>query len=195
MLKTTLGSLALLMGAAGLSAQTMDRSMNHSRMDQGGHKGAMHSGQRQADVAQRGKDVMPFSLAATTHVFTKTAQGGVQQVVVKKTEDAEQVRLTRLHLQEIRDQFLEGDFSGPTRIHEQDMPGLAELKAAAPGQVAIAYNDIKGGAELSYTTANVPLVAALHQWFDAQLADHGKDAMAGHESHASHSDHGEMKKP
>jgi hypothetical protein len=26
-------------------------------------------------------------------------------------------------------------------------------------------------------------VAALHQWFDAQLADHGKDAMAGHAQH------------
>ena len=191
MLKTTFASLALLMAAGSASAQTMD----HSRMDHGAHMGTMHSGQRQADVAQRGKEVMPFSLAATTHIFTKTAQGGVQQVVVKKSDDAEQVRLTRLHLQEIREQFLKGDFSGPTRIHGQDMPGLAELKAAAPGQVAIAYKDIKGGAELSYTIANPALVAALHRWFDAQLSDHGKDAMAGHAGHAGHSGHGEMKKP
>ncbi|CAN5907110.1 hypothetical protein BH11PSE13_BH11PSE13_44600 [soil metagenome] len=188
MFKKTLASLAFLMGAAGVSAQTMD----HSRMEHGAHMGTMHSGQRQADVAQRGKEVMPFSLAATTHIFTKTAQGGIQKVVVKKTDDAEQVRLTRLHLQEIRDQFLKGDFSSPTRIHGQDMPGLAELKAAAPGQVVIAYKDIKSGAELSFMTANVALVSALHRWFDAQLSDHGKDAMSGH---AGHSGHGEMKKP
>ncbi|WP_221179057.1 hypothetical protein [Pseudomonas brassicacearum] len=40
--------------------------------------------QRQAEVADHGKDVMPFSLAATTHIFTKTAEGGIQQVVAKK---------------------------------------------------------------------------------------------------------------
>ena len=31
--------------------------------------------QRHADVASRGADVMPFDLKATTHVFTKTAEG------------------------------------------------------------------------------------------------------------------------
>ena len=69
------------------------------------------------------------------------------------------------------------------------MPGLAALKAARPGQIAIAYTDLKDGAELSYITANAALVSALHQWFDAQLADHGKDAMTGHAGH------GDMKKP
>lgn len=163
--------------------------MNHSRMDHGAHMTTMPHGQRQADVAQRGRDVMPFNLAATTHIFPKTALGGVQQVVVKNVSDAEQVRLTRLHLREIRDQFLKGDFSGPTRIHGQEMPGLAALKAARPGQIVIAYADLKHGAELSYATANVGLVSALHQWFDVQLADHGKDAMAGYAGH------GDMKKP
>lgn len=180
-------ALALLMAVGSVCAQTQD----HSRM------APMPSNpvQRQAEVAQRGKEVMPFSLAATTHIFSKTAQGGVQQVVAKKSDDGEQVRLTRLHLQEIREQFLKGDYSGPTRIHGQDMPGLADLKAAAPGQIVITYKDIKGGAELAYTTENTALVAALHRWFDAQLSDHGKDAMAGHAGHTDHSSHGQMKKP
>jgi len=191
MLKTTLASLALLMGAGGASAQVVD----HSRMDHSAHTSTLPAGQRQAEVAQRGKEVMPFSLAATTHIFTKTAQGGVQQVVVKKAGDAEQVRLTRLHLQEIREQFLKGDYSGPTRIHGQDMPGLSELKAAGPGQVAITYKDIKDGAELGYTTANAELVTALHRWFDAQLSDHGQDAKAGHAGHAGRSGHVQNKKP
>ena len=87
MFKTTIASLAILTCAGGVHA-----------MDHGAHMASMPHGQRQADVAQRGKDVMPFSLAATTHIFTKTAQGGVQQVAVKNVNDAEQVRLTRLHL-------------------------------------------------------------------------------------------------
>jgi hypothetical protein len=139
--------------------------------------------QRQADVARLGVDVMPFSLAATTHIFTKTAEGGTQRVVARCADDAQQVRLVREHLHDIRARFLKGDFSGPAHIHGAQMPGLAALRAAKPGQVAIDYKDVKGGAELTYGTADVRLVAALHQWFDAQLSDHGADAMDGNEHH------------
>ena len=83
--------------------------------------------QRQADVARRGADVMPFSLAATQHVFTKSADGGTQRVVARKAGDPGQVRLVRQHLREIDAQFRRGDFSGPAHIHGADMPGLAQL--------------------------------------------------------------------
>ncbi len=139
--------------------------------------------QRQADVARLGADVMPFSLAATTHIFTKTSEGGIQRVVARSADDTQQVRLVREHLHDIRAQFLKGDFSGPAHIHGAQMPGLATLRAAKPGQVAIDYKDVKGGAELTYGTADVRLVAALHQWFDAQLSDHGADAMDGNKHH------------
>jgi hypothetical protein len=136
---------------------------------------------RQADVARRGADVMPFSLAATQHVFTKTSDGGTQRVVARKASDRTQVKLVRQHLHDIEAQFRRGDFTGPAHIHGDDMPGLAELKSAQPGEIAIRYRDVPGGAELAYRTANPALVTALHAWFDAQLSDHGQDAMAGHE--------------
>jgi hypothetical protein len=139
--------------------------------------------QRQADVAERGKDVMPFSLKATTHIFTKTPGGGIQRVVAQKGADAGQTKLVRAHLQEIKQQFLNGDFSGPSHIHGNDMPGLNALRSAKPGQIAIDYRDVDGGAELVYRTSDPKLVAALHKWFDAQLSDHGADAMAGHQHH------------
>ena len=138
---------------------------------------------RQAEVAQRGAEVMPFSLAATTHIFTKTAQGGVQRVVAKDPADTAQVKMVRSHLREIDAQFRQGDFSAPAHIHGMDMPGLTELRAAPIGSIAISYKDVKGGAELAYRTAKPELVAALHRWFDAQLSDHGADAMAGHMHH------------
>jgi len=147
---------------------------------------ASHSAdtERQAEVARRGADVMPFRLDATTHVFTKTAQGGVQRVIAKNPADTDQVRLVRSHLREIESEFRRGDFSGPAHIHGMDMPGLAELKAAPSGSIAIRYQDVKGGAELSYRTVDATLVSALHRWFDAQLSDHGADAMAGHMHHS-----------
>lgn len=143
--------------------------------------------QRQADVAERGKDVMPFSPNATTHIFTKTAEGGIQGVVAKNTADREQTKLVREHLQEVKRQFLSGDFSGPSHIHGQDMPGLDELRSAEPGQIAIDYREVDGGAELAYRTTDPKKVAALHRWFDAQLFDHGADAMEGYQHH-----HGDM---
>lgn len=142
--------------------------------------------QRQADVARRGADVMPFSLAATQHVFTRTADGGTQRVVARKAGDSGQVRLVRRHLREIEAQFRQGDFSGPAHIHGADMPGLAQLQAAPRGAVAISYRDVPGGAELAYRTADQALVAAVHAWFDAQVSDHGRDAQAGHGDHGKH---------
>ncbi|MGB6055634.1 MAG: aspartate carbamoyltransferase [Burkholderiaceae bacterium] len=135
---------------------------------------------RQAEVAKRGQDVMPFSLPATVHNFTKTADGGTQRVVARNIADAGQARLVRQHLQELPTQFLRGDFSGPAHIHGHDMPGLTQLRAAKPGQIAIDYREVEGGAELVFRSADARLVSALHQWFDAQVSEHGPDAMAGH---------------
>lgn len=145
----------------------------------------VHAGdaERQAEVARRGSEVMPFSLKATTHVFTATADGGTQRVVARTVADTTQVQLVRAHLHRLQAQFLQRDFSGPSRIHGADMPGLAELESAEPGRVAIGYKDVDGGAELTFRTADPKLVEALHAWFDAQLHDHGADAMAGHMHH------------
>jgi hypothetical protein len=155
-------------------------SMDHGNMDHAAHMAQMQKAQRQAEVAERGKDVMPFDLSATVHIFTKSKSGGVQRVGARKKSDTKQVQLTREHLKEIQGQFLKGDFSGPTHIHGAQMPGLAELQVATTGQIAIEYKEVKGGAELSYKISDAQLVAALHKWFDAQVSDHGKDAMKGH---------------
>jgi hypothetical protein len=141
---------------------------------------------RQEAVAKRGIDVMPFDLKSTTHIFTKNSMGGIQQVVVKNASDATQIGLIREHLKKIAAQFSTGDFSGPARIHGGAMPGLAELKAAQPDEIKIQYRKLKAGAEIIYMTQNPKLVVALHKWFDAQLADHGNDAMAGHDHSMKH---------
>lgn len=155
---------------------------------------AADSGARQKEIAQRGADVMPFSLAATTHVFTKTADGGTQQVVTKRN-DPKQAGLIRQHLAMIAQQFAAGDFEGPAHIHGQTMPGLDALRAAKPGELSITYRDLPNGGEIAYRTDQPRLVAALHQWFDAQLSDHGHDATAGHGANGMHHDSGSMRTP
>jgi hypothetical protein len=100
-------------------------------------------------------------------------------VVVKRAADSRQVQLVRAHLQTIQADFLKGDFTGPSHVHGNEMPGLADLKEAQAGQIAIDYAEVVGGAQLTYRISDPKVVAVLHQWFNAQLSDHGSDAMAG----------------
>lgn len=133
---------------------------------------------RQAEVARRGAQVMPFDLDATTHTFTATATGGVQTVVADDPDDAEQIALIRRHLAEERDSFARGDFDDPAAIHGHDMEGVAELRAGY-ADISVAYADRPDGARLTFTSDEPDLVAAIHAWFDRQVMDHGSHAHAG----------------
>jgi hypothetical protein len=121
---------------------------------------------------------MPFDLDRTTHRFVKTATGGVQTVRADDPDDAGQVALIRGHLRDEAARFAAGDFGDPARVHGDGMPGLAALREGA-GRVRLRYADLPDGAELTYTTAEPGLVAALHAWFDAQVTDHGPHAEPG----------------
>lgn len=134
--------------------------------------------QRQVEVAERGAEVMPFDLDATTHVFTKTEAGGIQVVTADDPDDGRQIGLIREHLREERDKFASGDFDDPASIHGHDMPGVEEF-AAGYADIRVDYSDEPAGARLNYTTDDPELIDALHSWFDRQLVDHGDDAEAG----------------
>ena len=100
------------------------------------------SDDRLDEVVQRGSTVMPFNLDQTTHIFSKTEQGGLQQVIVKDSSNAEQIKLIRAHLSKISTEFIQGDFSNPIKIHGENMPGLAALRTAKPGQINIVYKEL-----------------------------------------------------
>lgn len=147
------------------------------------------SEKRLDEVAERGSHVMPFDLEKTTHIFSKTDAGGIQQVIAKDQSDSGQINLIRLHLSEIAKAFKQGDFSNPEKIHGATMPGLAELRAAKPGQIKIVYKELPDGAEITYATHIEKLRRAIHQWFDAQLSDHARHAVPGHSHGSGHHHH------
>ena len=130
---------------------------------------------RQAEVAARGAAVMPFDLDKTRHIFQQQPDGGVQQVVALDPSDTTQIALIREHVQEEALKFQRGDFGDPADIHGSSMPGLAELRESA-GKITVAYTELPEGAKIQYSTSDRELVAALHQWFEAQVSDHGRHA-------------------
>lgn len=134
---------------------------------------------RQEAVAERGRTVMPFDLEETTHRFTPTETGGVQDVLADQPDDAEQVTLIRSHLQQEAKAFGRGDFGDPAQIHGDGMPGLTELQNGYE-RIEVRYREQPDGATLTYTTEEPALVDALHDWFESQLSDHGDHAETGH---------------
>ena len=168
MMRLPLSFLFLLLTAASLPAFAVEPASS-ARLD---------------EVAERGRQVMPFNLEKTTHVFSKTNDGGRQEVLAKASKDKEQIRLIREHLSAIAANFAKGDFSGPAQIHGEQMPGLAELKDARPGQVKFAYRELPKGARIDFSTQDRSLIDAIHSYFDAQLRDHARHAsMGGAHSH------------
>ena len=135
---------------------------------------------QQQKVAQRGAEIMPFCLAKTQHQFSKTKTGGVQRIVSRDSQDQVQILLIQQHLQQLSEMFTQGDYSDPEKIHGASMPGLSRLKSAKTGEIHILYQAEPKGASLVFTSKNPAMIKAIHQWFDAQVHDHGHDAMMMH---------------
>lgn len=130
---------------------------------------------RQAYIHDRGTMVMPFDLNKTSHIFTKTDQGGIQKIQAKNPDDTEQIELIRGHLMKEKELFDNGDFSDPATLHGDSMPGLSVLEASSD-KLQVEYSDLPDGAQLTYITNDEKVIDALHMWFMAQLQDHGMDA-------------------
>ncbi|WP_019868011.1 hypothetical protein [Methylovulum miyakonense] len=134
------------------------------------------------EVVARGVHVMPFDLDKTQHIFSKTENGGIQQVVAKDATDIPQIALIRKHLSALAARFSEGDFSGPIRIHGDTMPGVQDLRAGFK-HIQFTYRALSDGAEIAYVSTDPKLIGAIHQYFDAQLSDHARHAVSGAHHH------------
>ncbi|MEU7864350.1 hypothetical protein [Nonomuraea sp. NPDC049141] len=143
-----------------------------------GQNGQPALADRQAEIAAKGQQVMPFDLERTTHRFTKSATGGLQTVTADDPADAQQVKLIHEHLTKEAANFRQGDFGDPASIHGGDMPGLRDLEQGH-SRIDIRYAPTSTGAQITYTTSDASLIKALHAWFDAQVSDHGQHAERG----------------
>lgn len=132
----------------------------------------------QEHVHMHAGDVMPFDMARTVHVFRMTETGGIERVVTREgVDDAQQVALIHHHLMNEAERFQHGDFSDPARLHGKDMPGLHELRAAAP-RIRVQFRPLANGAEIEFRARDLRAITAIHRWFGAQLSEHGADARA-----------------
>ncbi|WP_036251058.1 hypothetical protein [Methylobacter sp. BBA5.1] len=138
-----------------------------------------------AEVNQRQKQLVPYSPDKTLQTFTKTVHGGVQHVVAKSADDTREIKSIQAYLQKLANDFRKGDFSVTEQMHGPDMPGLALLKKADTDDIQFKYEALENGAQIHYSTEYPQYVQALHEWFDAQISEHGNDVVPEHIQHHS----------
>lgn len=141
---------------------------------------SVRASQKQSDeVYERGSKVMSFDQNLTTHRFVPDSSGGIQTVTVNDSSNLNQIKLIRSHLHKEAKKFKRGDFSAPAAIHGEEMPGLAELQSGGD-RVDVQYKELPDGARLVYSSDDSKIVAALHQWFEAQNRDHNGHGNMNH---------------
>lgn len=129
-------------------------------------------------IEERSTQVMPFDMNRTMHMFDPTPDGGVQSVIVHDG-DPKQIALVRSHLRKEASAFARGDFADPAEIHGTKMPGLERLRAGAR-KIAVTYAPTSNGASIRYKSSDATMIAAIHEWFAAQVKDHGAHAIMSH---------------
>ncbi|MGR9086471.1 MAG: aspartate carbamoyltransferase [Gammaproteobacteria bacterium] len=138
---------------------------------------------KREEVQQRRELEVPYDVDKTLQTFTKTVHGGVQHVVVKSEGDMQQVRLIQDYLRQLVNEFRKGDFTGTERLHGAKMPGLIQLKKAETDDIFYEFQSLPNGAQIHYSSEYPQYVQALHEWFDAQMGEHGNAVVPEHMKH------------
>jgi len=144
------------------------------------------SSQEQSDKLHKlVQELVPYNLNQTLQTFTKTVHGGVLHVVAKSPSDTQQIKLIQANLLKMANEFKKGDYSNTERLHGADMPGLVQLKKAEVDDIRFEYRTLPNGAQIHFSSEYPLYVDALHEWFDAQISDHGNAVLPEHSQHHS----------
>jgi hypothetical protein len=115
---------------------------------------------------------MGFSQQTTTHHFTLTRSGGVIRVTVNDPSDTDGVGQISVHLRQVAAQFARGDFSAPERTHGAKPPGVAVMQQLR-NKIIYTAHAVQDGAELIISSQDQKAIAAIHQFLQFQIQDHG----------------------
>jgi hypothetical protein len=131
----------------------------------------MHTPARDAQVDHAHHEATGLDNATSEHHFRLAKSGGSIELVAT-TDDAQTRDRIRQHLQAIARAFSGGDFSLPTRIHEQAPPGVAVMKERSR-LIRYRFSELPRGGVVSIATDDAVSLAAVHEFLRFQIADHG----------------------
>ena len=150
-------------------------SSSYAQDENNNHMSDSTSMHRQHMIHSESPMVMPFDMNKVTHYFIKDVNGGILIIKTKDMKDTTQAALVQSHLKKECTIFSNADFRDPKTLHGMNMPGL-DILSGAKGKFKVEYKKLTDGAQLTFVSTQSEVINAIHQWFDAQLRDHGSDA-------------------
>lgn len=138
---------------------------------------------KNAENAPASSQRVPYDTQQTLESFSKTVHGGIMHIVAKSADDTQQIKLIQQYLRQTAAEYKKNDFSSTERFHGSDMPGLALMKSAKTDDIRYEYKALPNGGQIHFSTEYPHLLNALHNWFDAQIKEHGNVALPEHEQH------------
>lgn len=162
-MKATQITVALVAAvAAPLAAQDQEHAMMHPA--------AADSDTAYAAMQARGRGVMGVDQYTSRHVFEPLPDGGRIELQ-REVDDSAGVAQIRRHLSEIAAQFGHGDFSAPSLVHAEDVPGTAVMRAKR-SSITYQMRPLPRGGEVRITSADSEAVAAVHEFLAYQRREH-----------------------
>jgi len=133
---------------------------------------AQHSHDFQA-MQERGRAVMGVDQYTSVHVFQDLADGGRIELQ-RDSAHTDGVEEIRTHLQAIAAAFRAGDFSAPTLVHMQSVPGAATM-AEKKAVITYVYRELPRGGEVRIYSKDKSAVNAIHSFLAFQRSEHHVD--------------------
>src|SRR5690348_15211193 len=128
-----------------------------------------------AALQERGKRAMGVDQYTSTHHFDALPDGGRIELQ-RDVDDSAGVARIRAHIREIARAFADGDFSTPTLVHLQEVPG-AQTMAAKRAVIMYEPRDLPHGAELRIHTTDPDALRAIHEFMAFQRTEHHATGM------------------
>ena len=127
---------------------------------------------RQHTLDQRGKMVMGFDQARTTHHFLLFNDGGAIDVGVKDSADTKNRDAIRSHLPHVAMMFGEGNFEAPMLVHDSTRVPGTKVMAERKGVIRYQYVETATGGRVNIVTSDPEALAAVHTFLKFQIAEH-----------------------
>jgi len=127
------------------------------------------------EVQQRTQQVVPYALDQTQLTFTRTVHAAFsmlspisRQYPANKIDPGKSTKMAN--------DFRRGDFLWRTNTWRR-YAGASAVKKAETDDIKYEYKELPNGAQIHYSTEYPQYVQALHEWFDAQMSEHGNEVI------------------
>jgi TusA-related sulfurtransferase len=114
---------------------------------------------------------MGFPRDKTAHHFRLYSDGGAIEVTANDSNDSENIKAIRGHLEHIATMFSNGDFSTPMFVHDQVPPGVPIMKDKR-AQISYTFEQSPSGAIVRIKTTDPDALKAVRDFLRFQIEEH-----------------------